>query len=293
MKHFTGWFLLTLLVPMAASAQDVPRASVRTSRTHVVTGTVGGEQVDYRIVVSVPPDYDATSERYPVVFYTDAWYVAGGVEETYHWLRAFRDIPPLILVGVSWQTDGAGAYRNRARDLTPSLDTINHPELRNAGGASDFFRFLHDRLIPFVDSQYRTVPSPRGLMGYSLGGLFASWVLLNHPGTFNRYLLGSPYVRWDNWLVLRQEAEYAAGHDSLAARVYSCSGTDDFVLPDFAKLRERLESRKYAGFEYTAEVFPGESHTSAIPGCYSRAFRALYGKLKPVHAVAAAARSTP
>jgi predicted alpha/beta superfamily hydrolase len=171
-------------------AQDVPRASIRTSQVHSIHSPIAGG-VDYEIVVSVPLDYSASSERYPVVYYLDAWYAAGGVEETYHWLRAFDDIPPLILVGISWRTDGAGARDHRTRDFTPT-----HLATRpTSGGAEAFFQFLTGEVIPFVEREYRTVESPRGLMGYSLGGLFGAWVLFNHPGTFDRYPLCLHSVR--------------------------------------------------------------------------------------------------
>jgi predicted alpha/beta superfamily hydrolase len=237
------------------------------------------EGVDYEIVVSVPKDYESSSDRYPVVYYLDAWYAAGGVEETYHWLRAFDDIPPLILVGISWMTDGQGALFNRSRDYTPTEDPAEHTDLIPvSGGGKSFLTFLTDELIPLIEREYRADDSSRGLLGYSLGGLFGAWVLFNHPGIFDRYLLGSPYVRWDDWLVMKQEAEYAEKNDHLPARVYSCSATEDSVLPDFQALKERLESRSYRDLEFTADLFPDETHTSLIPACYSRAFRVLYGR---------------
>ena len=136
------WVALVAAV-LPARAQDVTRSSIRTSEVHSVTSTVGGEEVDYQIVVSVPLDYEASSDAYSVVYYMDAWYAAGGIEETYHWLRAFNDIPPLILVGVSWNTDAAGALYNRSRDLTPTAVPSAHSAmLPISGGGQDFFRFL-------------------------------------------------------------------------------------------------------------------------------------------------------
>jgi hypothetical protein len=281
--------VLLLIAGLSAGArsstvggQDVPRASIRTAEVHAMSAVIAGERVDYRIFVSVPLDYQASTAAYPVAFYLDAWYVSGMVEETYHYLRAFEEVQPLILVGVGWQTDSPGALYNRTRDFTPSPAPQERDPYLTAkrGGAEDFLRFLTEDLIPFIDARYRTVPSERGIMGYSLGGLFTSWVLVNHPGTFDRYLLGSPYVRWDDWLVLRQEAEYASSHEALPARAYACSATEDHVLPDFTALKERLQSRSYAGLEFSADVFPGEDHVSVIPACYSRALRVLFGPVR-------------
>jgi predicted alpha/beta superfamily hydrolase len=267
-----------LLVPTAVSSQGAPSVSWRNSHTRTVTSSAA-EPIDYEIVVSLPREYGASSDRYPVVYYLDAFYAAGGVEETYLWLRAFEDIPPLILVGVSWMTDVPGGLYNRSRDYTPTEDPAGHTDMLPVSGSGEaFLEFLTNDLIPHIERGYRTDDTSRGFLGYSLGGLFGTWVLINHPGIFDRYMVGSPYIRWDDWLVLKQEAEYAETHDYLNAKVYSCSGTEDFVLPDFNALKERLESREYRGLEFTAELFPDETHTSLIPGCYSRAFRRLYGR---------------
>jgi len=266
-----------LLTPIGISSQEFPSVSWRNSHVRTVTSS-GAEPIDYEIVVSLPKEYATSSDNFPVVYYLDAYYAAGGVEETYLWLRAFEDIPPLILVGVSWMTEVSGGLYNRSRDYTPTEDPAGHTDmLPVSGGGEAFLEFLTDDLIPLIERGYRTDDSSRGFLGYSLGGLFGSWVLINHPGIFDRYMVGSPYIRWDDWLVLKQEAEYAETHDYLNAKVYSCSGTEDFVLPDFNALKERLESREYRGLEFTAELFPDETHTSLIPGCYSRAFRNLYG----------------
>jgi hypothetical protein len=45
------------------------------------------------------------------------------------------------------------------------------------GGSSGVSRFLEHEVIPFVDRTYRTIPSDRGLLGHSYGGLFAIYVI--------------------------------------------------------------------------------------------------------------------
>ena len=145
---------------------------------------------------------------FPLHSWAFDWDLEGRVkEETYLWLRAFEDIPPLILVGVSWMTDVPGGLYNRSRDYTPTEDPAGHTDMLPVSGSGEaFLEFLTDDLIPLIERGYRTDNSSRGFLGYSLGGLFGTWVLINHPGIFDRYMVGSPYIRWDDWLVLKQEA---------------------------------------------------------------------------------------
>jgi len=209
--------------------------------------------------------------------------MAGGVEETYRWIRAFDEIPPLILVGISWEADEAQSIYFRARDYIPtevSPDSLS-PSLARltpaSGGAPEFLTFIKEELIPFIENEYRVDPTDRGLFGYSHGGLFASWVLFNTQGLFHRYLIGSPSIWWDNYVVLDHEASLAEHTNSLPARVFLSIGSEE-GLTAFSRLRERLESRGYKDLHLTTIVFDGENHTSAIPAIYSRAFRVLYGR---------------
>jgi predicted alpha/beta superfamily hydrolase len=69
----------------------------------------------------------------------------------------------------------------RARDFTPTR-TSGDP---NSGGAPAFLDFLEHELIPFIDRTYRTNTSDRGLLGHSLGGLFALYALEQRPRCFS------------------------------------------------------------------------------------------------------------
>ena len=278
-----AFVLLTLGAATTSSVaqEELPvtwrSAEVKTLASDAVEG------MEYKIVVTLPGGYADSTERYPVVYYLDAWYMAGGIEETYRWLRAFDDIPPLILVGISFQADGGQALYLRARDYVPTevspedMSPYYASVTPASGGASEFLKFIKDELIPFVEGGYRVDPTDRGLLGYSHGGLFSSWVLFNAPELFQRYLIGSPSSDWDDYVVLDDEAAYAERSSSLPARVFlSIGGEEDRT--GFDRLKKRLESRGYEGLELTTMVFEDETHTSAIPGTYSRAFRILYGR---------------
>jgi len=58
-----------------------------------------------------------------------------------------------------------------------------------AGGADNFKKFMQEELVPFIDSNYRTVKNDRTIAGLSFGGLFAAYVLFAEPSLFQRYIL--------------------------------------------------------------------------------------------------------
>lgn len=131
---------------------------------------------------------------------------------------------PLIIDG-GWypERDGRGYTpiyaASRTRDYTPTM-IASWP---GGGGSAAFVTFLCDELIPFVGGRYRANSTQRGLGGRSLGGLFATHVLLQHPGIFSRYWIAAPSLWWDaplasyggNKLV---DEMFAASRDTLFTR---------------------------------------------------------------------------
>ena len=67
------------------------------------------------------------------------------------------------------------------------------------GGADAFLKVFKDELIPFVEDHFEVSNSDRVLIGNSLSGLAALHSLLTHPNLFNRYLIISPSLWWDDW----------------------------------------------------------------------------------------------
>jgi predicted alpha/beta superfamily hydrolase len=141
--------------------------------------------------------------------------------------------------------------------------------------------------------------------GHSYGGLFGAWVLLEAPATFARYGLSSPSLWWDSGLMFRREAEYAAEHEDLAARVLvSVGGLENAAAeaervarmpePDRAAVRaeaatdrtdmvagaalfaDALKGRNYPNLELEYQVQSGETHASSCAVSLSRSLRFLF-----------------
>jgi len=164
---------------------------------------------DRDITVFLPPGYEASDKRYPVLYLHDgqnlfdpeAAFVKGQhwrVGETATLLIEAARIPPLIIVGV----DNAGS--RRLDEYTPT-----HDRRRGGGRADAYGALLVSELKPFVDARYRTLPDAAntGLGGSSLGGLVSLYLGLEHPDVFTRLAVMSPSVWWDRRAVLRNVRE--------------------------------------------------------------------------------------
>jgi predicted alpha/beta superfamily hydrolase len=143
------------------------------------------------ILIYLPPGYDASNARYPVVymhdgqnlFGPDALFGGWRAAETSDRLIAAGEVRPFIVVGV-------GNTGRRMSEYMPEAD---------GGTARDYGRFLSDELKPWVDRSLRTLPGREdtAICGSSLGGLVSLYLGWERPDVFGQVasLSGSYWLR--------------------------------------------------------------------------------------------------
>ena len=92
------------------------------------------------------------------------------------------------------------------------------------GGGAAFEAFILDELKPLIESRYPVDRDRSVLIGHSLGGLFATTVLANHPEAFGGYLILSPSLQFDPSLLDRVAAAATKG---AGRRVYISVGSEE------------------------------------------------------------------
>lgn len=155
---------------------------------------------DYRVSVSVP-EGEAPARGFPMLVVLDGDALFATVAETERRLSRRSEVTrvvPTVIVGVG--PAGADLYdpAQRRRDFTPGPPG----DPRDAGeglvgGADAFLSFLLELVLPLAAERAPVDPARIGLMGHSLGGLFALEVLTRCPGAFVTYGVISPSIWWD------------------------------------------------------------------------------------------------
>jgi uncharacterized protein len=244
------FFLLTAVVSRA----QTPESAVRLADTQQRTLTSAKIGQRYELLVSLPAGYAKSGESYPVLYVLDGWHfpLMAFIQENNVYSKRMR---PGIIVNVS---HGATDYMAlRARDFTPTRT----PQEANSGGAAAFLDFLEHELIPFVDRTWRTVPTDRGLLGHSYGGLFAIYALEQRPALFQRIVAASPSLEWDGRLLLtaaRDRMRRLSAPVRLDLSVGDEGDNTDSTMA-FAKILDEL---KPGGLDYRFTVYRGENHNS-------------------------------
>ena len=256
---------------------------------------------EFKILVAFPHSYTDSDKIYPVLYVLDADLIFGMVTETIRTLQLFQELPEMLVVGIGYPvSDFNEALGLRARDLTPTandewlsewLEKVSEslavpPESSGTGGAGNFLQFIHEELMPFVHSNYRANTEDKTIAGLSFGGLFALYALFHHPNTFNRYIINSPSVWWDDKITFTYEANYAAANSSLSAKVFMSVGSleeseDDpdssAMVTNMQKLAKTLQDRGYDSLELKTHLFEDETHLSVVPAAISKGLRAVFG----------------
>jgi predicted alpha/beta superfamily hydrolase len=185
---------------------------------------------------------------YPVVYYLD------GNNLSYHYIiRGFTIsnlIPEVISVSI-----GYPGSTQRTRDYTY--------------GFSNFYAFMKNELIPYVDSKYNTNKSNRTLFGHSFGGLCGLLTLfqnVNHETfPFQNIISSSPSIWWpDGQYTYNCEQALYNSTKSLPVNFYMTMGSaePDPMIPGFNRMSTTLISRNYQYFNFKNVLNEGQSHGS-------------------------------
>lgn len=267
--------LLGLLLSLPASAQPTASAdgpfvfgAVHTFRSQVL----GQERT---LNVYLPEGYADSTLRYPVIYVLDgSWnedfpHIAGLAQ----FMNMYDLLPRSIVVGI--------ANVDRYHDFTfPSRNDSDRVRLPTSGGSAAFIDFLQREVQPFVEQHYRTA-GPRTFIGQSLGGLLGVEVLFRRPDLFDRYILVSPSLWWDNDSLADAADAWAARHATLPKQVFVALGTEgDDMQRGTDKLVGAFRAHTHAPFTWWYVPFPEESHATLLHRAVYKAFE-LMGKPAP------------
>jgi predicted alpha/beta superfamily hydrolase len=271
--HILIIFLLISVLPALAQKKVFPLG---------ITDSLFSQELNEGRIVNIylPPGYHPDSAaRYPVIYLLDGSadedfiHITGLVQFfNFPWIDR---VPPSIIVGI--------ANTNRRRDFThpaPNLHYVdsmgfNPKVFTSYGGSKKFISFIEKELQPFIDKNYRT-NKDRMLIGQSLGGLLATEILLTKPNLFNKYMIFSPSLWWDNGSLIKKTSGQIEGTPA----VYIGVGNEgDRMVGDAKKLSEILRTKNPA-MKVHYDYLPEEDHATMTHQAAYNAFRLLYPQKK-------------
>jgi len=215
---------------------------------------------DYYLYIKLPKDYEETDSAYPVIYLLDGDIAFTMAWSSVRYLQYGKELPDVIIVGIGYGSLLSSDEENmRERDYTISK-LSNRSE---SGGGENFLKFLKSELIPYVDSEYRTNPKKRIINGYSFGGLFVMYTLVNEPELFRGWIAGSPYLSFDNEYLLEQMNHPSDQLKNSNSKLFISFGEledEDLYAKPITEIVAKLNELNFDKTQIRKRVFEGGTH---------------------------------
>lgn len=178
MKKLQLFTIFSLLFTNYATAQTGKVVSF-TLNSKALQNT-GGEDPNRKVSVYLPPNYEASTQRYPVIYYLHGFM---GKDNIFPQMQKILDegiarqkIKPFIFVQADQYTLFEGSFYSNS-SLTGNWDEFESKEL-----------------VEYMDKNYRTLANreSRGIAGHSMGGYGAFKIGMLHPEVFSSIYALSP-----------------------------------------------------------------------------------------------------
>jgi enterochelin esterase-like enzyme len=194
MKSFSQnkYFLLSILVIIYFGSEI--NAQQTFVESHYFQSNILTQKVNYSIIL--PENYYKTSEKYPVIYLLHG---IGGNGES--WIKRCN-----FNILIDSLKDC-----NLISDLIYIMpDAHNSYYIDNYNRSFCYESFFINEFIPFIDSNYRTIPSAsdRTIMGLSMGGFGAVILGIKHPDVFGTIISLSGALRDSASFVNLSEEKY-------------------------------------------------------------------------------------
>ncbi|NQT65668.1 MAG: hypothetical protein HQ554_05775 [FCB group bacterium] len=215
------------------------------------TITIKSEVLDQerQMLVYLPDGYEDSAIEYPVLYLLDGGYHFHHVSGIVQFLSSRGLMPQTIVVAIK--------NIDRNKDFLPTY-VERQP---TSGGAKEFLTFISDELIPYIEESFRTQPY-RIMVGHSYGGTFTTYTFLEKPDTFNSYIAISPYLHWDEQLlVTKAETALPSSYDK-NKYFYMTLGDEPPYIPAIDKFVSIIETRSPEKLEFTYIQMIDETHGS-------------------------------
>lgn len=231
--------------------------------------------------VYLPEGYSQNdTTKYPVIYLLDGSadedfiHIVGLVQfNNFSWINR---VPKSIVVGI--------ANVDRKRDFTyPTSVEEDKKRFPTTGHSDRFIAFIEKELQPFIENKYKTTHS-KMIIGQSLGGLLATEILLRKPTLFDKYIIISPSLWWDNGSLLTEKSLVFQESFTQKTDIYIGVGKEGLApttIPHVMEveanvLAEKLQRTVSKSVKINFDYLPQEDHATVTHQAVFNAFRILY-----------------
>ena len=193
-------------------------------------GNLLGDSPYRNVTIYLPPGYESSAKRYPVVYLLHGFY--GDNTCSFGTGLCNNRYPKINLEPVLEDLINAGTIEPMIVVAPDARNRFEGSWYLNSASSGNWEDFIVEDVVQFVDENYRTLPSSesRGIAGFSVGGYGAVWIAMRHADVFSAvYAKGASILAFSL-------PELNDGLRKMYEEILAATEIDDFdQLPDNAK----------------------------------------------------------
>jgi predicted alpha/beta superfamily hydrolase len=307
-------FALAVLTPPTVNAADAKSsASAKELAKSLVAGNfefpievqvydlpIAANGIAYRLYVRPPFMFPKKKSSVEVVYFLDAIKDMTGAAIMALDYELTSAVPSSYFVGIGYRENGNDRVdeSDRTRDYTPTSfqpQSKKHflalqPELwQGSGGAAAFLDVVETLIVPFIEAKFEVNAKQRTLVARSTGGLAALLALMTRPKLFNKYIIVSPALWWDDLERDRNErwamkALLTLVQQRTETRVYFAVGAAEKnlgTLTDAYVFVEALQKKAGPNLRIFLDVIADATQAGVFPAAFMRGFLAVNSDFHP------------
>lgn len=228
----------------------------------------GKSAYPYHIFVRLPNEYeDPKIASFPTLYVLDGGTNFPLFAASYSHLRLMDDIPPMIIVGISYGTDNWRQGNDRSHDFTaPSA------ERQHWGGAQLFESFLSGTLLPTIQKKYKVNQQKQILFGQSLGGQFALYTSMYGNAPFYGVIASNPALH-RNLNYFKQPMKTRKARPKVFV---SLAEFDDVTYKEPANAWRKYWQQQKVEWEHKIDYLDEHNHLSANPSALRNGLKWMF-----------------
>ncbi len=252
--------ICAILISLPCHSQRIQKQKLSIGETITLQSEILHEQ---RILnIYLPNSYHLeTDKSYPVVYLLDGTidedfiHIAGLIQfGSFSWINMVEES---IVVGI--------ANIDRKKDFT--FPTTNEEDKKNfptTGNSKNFIRYIKEEIVETVTSNYRTTDHST-IIGQSLGGLLATELLFAEPDLFNKYIIVSPSMWWDDGSLFdKQPSQFENTPDIFIAVGAEGPRMETDAMKLYVALLQQIRDENKVGFSFLKERTHGDALHLAV-----------------------------
>ncbi len=218
----------------------------------------------FYIDVQLPKEYEANPhKKYSTLVFIDGNFYFPMMSGILHQYEKAGLLEPFIVVGIGYKSfQEMDSLRTRDYLFPAALPS---DELNASGGGEHFYNYITKELLPKIDSDFRTEPTDRTLLGHSFGGYFVVYSMLqqskDQSSVFKNFISASPSLWYNDFYLTKQTDQLLANHKSIGLYLSAGELEDStWQVNPVKRLASELQKKKKEELNLKIRIFNHLDH---------------------------------